>query len=175
MGDGPLDETRVAELARLTDGWLDQDLAGTTGEWAYSQAERCLFVEERVGFGGGTLPPPNFKGSVYGGQVLRWAAIQWNDTELCLSYFTPEWQPLDASNVGYSRCDEVRRPRSLPEMNASASAIAGDLDFLRVDLYEVEGEIWFGETAPYPNAGLVPFNPSGTDLEWGRPWKLPEL
>jgi hypothetical protein len=49
MGDGSVDATRIAELVQLTDGWLDQDLAGSTGEWAYSQCERCLFVEEKVG------------------------------------------------------------------------------------------------------------------------------
>jgi hypothetical protein len=174
MGDGSVDATRIAELVQLTDGWLDQDLAGSTGEWAYSQCERCLFVEEKVGTGDATAPPVNFKASVFDGEVHRWGMVQWNGTEWCISYFSPEWQPLGVSNSGFPNCHEVRRPRVLQQMNASADAIAGGLDFLRVDLYEVDGEIWFGETSAYPNSGLLPFSPPGIDLEWGRLWKLPE-
>jgi len=175
MGEGRIDQGRVAEVTRLTRGWLDQDLAGSTGEWAYSQAERCLFVEEKLGIGGGDLPPPNYKAYVAHGEVLRWSAVRWDGSRWNLSYFSPEWRSLGVSNVGYPPNEQMPPPASLGEMNAVAGAIAGDLDFLRVDLYEVEGEVWFGETTAYPNGGLVAFEPSSVDLEWGRLWELPGL
>jgi hypothetical protein len=115
MGDGSVDATRIAELVQLTDGWLDQDLAGSTGEWAYSQCERCLFVEEKVGTGDATAPPVNFKASVFDGEVHRWGMVQWNGTEWCISYFSPEWQPLGVSNSGFPNCHEsTRRSKTHP-------------------------------------------------------------
>ena len=71
--------------------------------------------------------------------------------------------------------DEVGRAGSRRQLNASARAIAGDLDLVRIDLCEVEGGIWFGETAAYPCWGTVAFRPSAIDSEWGRLWELPEL
>ena len=66
------------------------------------------------------------------------------------------------------------RPDSMLEMEAAA-ALARDLDLLRLDLYEADGEVWFGETTAFPNGGLVAFEPSSVDLEWGRLWRLPEV
>ena len=61
------------------------------------------------------------------------------------------------------------------EMEAATVAVAADLDFLRVDLYEVDGEPGFGEITAYPSGGFAAFEPSSVDLEWGRLWGLPEV
>ena len=50
--------------------------------------------------------------------------------------------------------DLVPAPANLAEMIDSAERIAGDLDFIRVDLYNVGGEIYLGEAAAYPGGGL---------------------
>lgn len=125
-------------------------------------------MKERIGAGRDGPPPSNFKASVADGRVLRWSAVRWDGTQWCLSYFSPERHPLRVLNVGYGSNDETPRPDSLVEMTASAAAIAGDPDFLRVDLHEVDGEIWLGETTAHPNGELVALEPSSIDLEWGR-------
>jgi hypothetical protein len=56
-----------------------------------------------------------------------------------------------------------------------ALRLAGNLDFLRVDLYDVDGEVWFGELTPYPAAGLEGWEPNDLDAELGRYWTLPAL
>lgn len=43
LGEGTPD---VQALRALTTGWLEQDLAARTGEWAYGTARRLLLVEE---------------------------------------------------------------------------------------------------------------------------------
>ncbi|WP_424945180.1 ATP-grasp fold amidoligase family protein [Blastococcus xanthinilyticus] len=57
------------------------------------------------------------------------------------------------------------RPRGgLPAGRAS--------DFIRVDLYDVDGEVWFGELTPCPGGGPDPFDPE-LDRVLGRYWTLP--
>ena len=48
--------------------------------------------------------------------------------------------------------------------------IAKDIsaDFLRVDLYNIRGKIYFGEITFYPGGGLEEFVPSIWDLELGN-------
>jgi len=46
LGEGPPD---LDELGRLTTGWLEEDLAARTGEWAYGSARPLLLAEEFVG------------------------------------------------------------------------------------------------------------------------------
>ena len=40
-------------------------------------------------------------------------------------------------------------------------------DFIRVDLYEVSGRIFFGELTLHPEAGLGVFSPSDFDSKLG--------
>jgi hypothetical protein len=52
-----------------------------------------------------------------------------------------------------------------------AERIAQGFDFLRVDLYQVEERIYFGEITVYPNAGLAPFQPAEWDRKLGDWWR----
>ena len=44
---------------------------------------------------------------------------------------------------------------------------------VRVDLYNVNGEIYFGELTFFNNAGLLPFQPHEWDYKIGEWLKLP--
>jgi hypothetical protein len=55
----------------------------------------------------------------------------------------------------------------------AAEIIAGDLDFARVDLYDVGQHPLFGEVTLAPGAGLGRFRPSEFDLALGSLWALP--
>jgi hypothetical protein len=53
-----------------------------------------------------------------------------------------------------------------------AAALGAAFDFVRVDLYDVDGEVWFSELTPYPGGGLDRFDPALD--EWlGARWQLP--
>lgn len=45
-----------------------------------------------------------------------------------------------------------------------AEKLARDIPFARVDFYEVQGKIYFGEITFFPGSGLEEFTPS----EWGE-------
>ena len=55
------------------------------------------------------------------------------------------------------------RPRSLSLMIESAEALSAKVDFVRVDLYEIDGRVYFGELTSSPNKGLSPFRPRSLD------------
>ena len=63
-------------------------------------------------------------------------------------------------------------PKSLNKMIAMAEIISKDLYFLRVDFYEVNGQIYFGELTFFPDAGFGKFTDNNVDLEIGELLKL---
>ena len=49
--------------------------------------------------------------------------------------------------------------------------LSEDFDYVRVDLYEVEGKIYFGELTFTDGSGYDILQPNKYDVEWGTYWK----
>jgi len=158
----------VAELTRITTGWLDEPLFRDRGEWVYSQARRLLVVEEFLGSG---EPPADHKFLVFGGRV----ELVQVDTGRFGSHrrrlYTRDWTPVDVREA-VAPGPVTPPPASLTEMLEVAEALGADFDFIRVDLYDVDGQVWFGELTPYPGGGLDRFDPA-LDRGLGACWQLP--
>ncbi|MCG8548444.1 MAG: hypothetical protein MJE12_29945 [Alphaproteobacteria bacterium] len=68
------------------------------------------------------------------------------------NYFDRNWNKLDiARGRGFS--EEIPRPCNLDEMIKVAETLAEDFTFVRVDLYSVENQIYFGELTFVPGGG----------------------
>ncbi|WP_369140767.1 ATP-grasp fold amidoligase family protein [Modestobacter versicolor] len=158
----------VAELRRVTVGWLDEPLYRTRGEWVYSQARRTLLVEE---FLGAAEPPADFKFLVFGGRVelVQVDTGRFGDHRRRL--YTPDWTPVDVAEA-VAPGPVTAPPAGLPRMLEVAATLGAAFDFIRVDLYDVDGEVWFGELTPYPGGGLDAFDPA-LDARLGALWQLP--
>jgi TupA-like ATPgrasp len=118
-------------------------------------------LEERLG---GQLPPEDYKFFVFHGEVaiIQVDIARFSDHHQ-RRFYTPEWKPLDIRNsrdIG----PVTSAPPSLDRMLRTASEIGAEFDFIRVDLYDIDGEVWFGELTPCAGSGLEPFEP----LEWDR-------
>ena len=86
--------------------------------------------------------------------------------------YTPDWRPLDVVEPHMAAAPVTPPPVGLPVMTRVAEELGREFDFIRVDLYDVDGTVWFGELTPYPGGGLDPFDP-GLDRELGARWVLP--
>ena len=83
------------------------------------------------------------------------------------------------SNGDNSRSNMARRysleplqpPAQLRQMIGLAEVLGRDFDFARIDLYLIDGKIFFGEVTHYPNAGLVEFRPREFDRVLGDVWR----
>jgi hypothetical protein len=158
----------VAELRRVTAGWLDEPLFRTRGEWVYSQARRVLLAEEFLGSG---EPPVDHKFLVFGGRVelVQVDTGRFGDHRRRL--YRPDWTPVDvAEDVAPGPVTDP--PALLPRMLEVAAVLGAEFDFVRVDLYAVDGEVWFSELTPYPGGGLDRFDPA-LDTTLGALWELP--
>jgi hypothetical protein len=58
-------------------------------------------------------------------------------------------------------------------MKEISEVLSKDLPHLRVDLYEINGDIYFGELTFTHFSGLVPFKPNEWDNIFGEWIKLP--
>jgi hypothetical protein len=161
----------VPALRRITTGWLGEPLWPERGEWVYSQARRLLIVEEFLGRPGEV--PADYKFLTFGGRVRL---VQVDTGRLSGAHarrlYTREWTPVRAHEPHVATGPGTAPPSTLAEMLTVAETLGRAFDFIRVDLYDVDGRVWFGELTPYPGGGLDPFDPELDQLLGGY-WLLP--
>lgn len=161
------------ELSALTTTWLSTFEASRLREWAYSKARPMLLVEELLGEPG--APPPDYKFYVFDGKVAVVEVHTDRYTGHKTRLYTPDWSPLDVSCDAAGLAPVAPPPPNLDQMLSIAARLGSPFDFMRVDLYDVDGTIAFGEFTPYPISGLGRFTPASFDTELGKAWTLPAL
>jgi hypothetical protein len=167
FGSGPAD---VDDLTARTRSWLEERNWSKAGEWAYGQAVPRLLVEEFIG--DGETSPTDYKFFVFDGVPRYVLVVTGRHTASRAVYYDLEWNRV-ATSLDCADAPPVDRPRDLERMADIAGRIGKAFDFMRVDLYTVGGETWFGEITPYPVSGMGRYLPDSFDIDLGRWWQLP--
>ena len=70
--------------------------------------------------------------------------------------YTLSWQPIDEM-IGKEKGNyEYAKPKELEKMIEISKVLSEDFDFVRVDLYDINGKIYFGELTFSPASGVLP-------------------
>ena len=67
---------------------------------------------------------------------------------------------------------DVERPERFEEMKVIAERLSKPFQFVRIDLYEVNNKIYFGEFTFFPAGGAPDFVPDEYDAIVGDMWQL---
>lgn len=86
-----------------------------------------------------------------------------------LSFLNIDWSFASFGRSDFSPMDQLpEKPKNYDKMLELAGTLSEEVTFLRVDLYEINGKIYFGELTFSPCAGMMPFSPPEADLEVGK-------
>lgn len=165
-------DVAITEIVRRACEWLRTDYALRYWEWQYFRLPRRIMFEEYLGGNGRT--PDDYKFYVMHRKVRLITVDQGRYVRHTRDAFWPDWTPVGAQ-IGHDPAAEVRpeRPALLGKMMEIAEQLACDSDFVRVDLYCVRGEVYFGEITHAPGAGGPGFNDRAFDARLGSYWTLP--
>jgi hypothetical protein len=161
----PLDEGKVRRGLR---GFMRRKHHESSEEWAYSRVRPRLLAEPFIASGEHGLI--DYKFHTFDGKVF---AIQvdvdrFTDHKRC--FFDTAWKRMPVELL-YPRANfEIPPPEGLQQMLTYASQIGLGFEYVRVDLYEVDGKIKFGEATFYPGAGIEQFKPQEYDRIFGAQW-----
>ena len=88
--------------------------------------------------------------------------------------YTDTWQYLSVSTDHDTYGDIVPKPTFLEEMKQYTSQLSHAFPAVRVDLYQVNGKIYFGELTFFPWSSYVQFSPDEFDFTLGKQFVLPK-
>ncbi|MCW0215847.1 MAG: hypothetical protein OJJ54_21050 [Pseudonocardia sp.] len=164
-------------VRRTVRKWLDTDFYREGWrESPYRGLPRRAVVEEFIG--DGRTAPSDYKFFMFHGEPAMVVVDQDRFSAHTSTLLSPDWYELDVSGR-FAFADALpEQPRNYAEMLDVARALSADFEFARIDLYNVDGRIYFGEITHNPGGGLVRLQPREFDLALGEMWRhrtpLPE-
>ena len=88
------------------------------------------------------------------------------------NFYDREWNNLHIISDCPAADREIPIPNNLQEMLKTAETLSEQFPFVRVDLYDVDGKIYFGELTFYPWSGYVQYSPDEWDFKLGEDFEL---
>ena len=153
---------------------LKSDIYKAFGEWPYKDMNKCIFAEELIGNEGEELVDYKFYCfDGYVDAVLICMDRQIGDPKFY--FFDKEWK-LKRYNKRGKMAPEgftLPKPENMDKMFELASQISKGIPHLRVDLYNVNGKIYYGESTFFTAGGFDANRLPEADLYFGSLIKLP--
>lgn len=143
-------------------------------EWAYRNIPPRLLVEELLKRPDGQVAD-DYKLFVFNGRVrILHVDVDRFTAHRRRIYLPDGTQLFDVGLIFPTDTEPVPLPPTLPRMVEVAEALGRETDFVRVDLYNLDGRVVFGELTNYPGAGtLGTWTPLSFEREVGSWWTLP--
>lgn len=145
-------------------------------EWPYKNVVPCIVVEELL-IDDKHEDLKDYKFFCFGGRVkaLFVASDRQNKiTETRFDFFDEYYNHLPIKN-GHPNAEVLpEKPQSFELMINLAEKLSEGIPFVRVDFYDVNGRVYFGEMTFFHWGGCMPFDPPEWDERFGEWIVLPE-
>lgn len=146
-------------------------------EWPYKNIKPRIIAEKYMEEGqGGDLK--DYKYFVFNGEAKALFIAsdrQKIDEDTKFDFFDMNYKHLNFTNGHPNACPPPEKPINFEKMRKLTEKLASDIPELRVDFYEVNGSVYFGELTFFHWSGLVPFEPEKWDEIFGSWIVLPDI
>jgi hypothetical protein len=160
------------DLNRTANGWMRRRFGRRHAEWGYYAVRPCLFVEEMLVDSG--QPLNNEYKFDCGSGDIAFAFVRQRGADGGLLEGVLDAQGRAHAGTfdnGVLNMD-VRKPPEWDALVASALALSQEFDFVRCDLYAINGEVYFSELTLYTLGGLAWVDDNELNERYTRLWDL---
>lgn len=143
-------------------------------EWTYKNVTPRIIAEEYVTNGGNYIN--DYKFFCFDGEpkAMLVASGRYVEPETCFDYYDMEFNHLPFEQGGPNYYKHIEKPLLFEEMKEVAAKLSRNLVHARIDLYEVNGMVKFGEITFFDSSGFAEFKPKEWNYTFGKWIKLPK-
>lgn len=155
------------KACRQLDKWMKRKYGLLTAEQGiYSEIEKKIICEKYIDNFENT-PPNDYKFFCsYGDVKMLFVASDRFDGNTKFDYYTPDWKWINVKNCHPNK-GPMEKPKNFDKMLEYASRLSRNFPLVRIDFYDNDGEIVFGEIT-FTHFGCIhPFDPDLYDKEFG--------
>ena len=147
----------------------------TGRDWPYKNVKPRIIAEKYM-VDSVTGELPDYKFFTFDGKAefLFVASERQNaSVETKFDFFDMDYKHLDVVNGHENSEVYPKKPETFNKMRELAEALGKGIPQARIDFYEVDGKVYFGEITLFHYSGVVPFEPKEWDRKFGEFIKLP--
>ncbi len=142
-------------------------------EWPYKNVKHRIIAEHLLEVDGDTNID-DYKLFCFNGTVKLFKIDFDRHAMHKANYYDPKLNLLDLQEdvcpPDYNR--PIKMPTNINKMIELAEVLSKDVPFVRIDFYNINGKIYFGEITFFPAGGLGTFTPREWDIKLGEYIKL---
>lgn len=146
-------------------------------EWPYEGIRKCVLAEAYLQ-NKDDAELTDYKFYCFNGEPMYCQVIGNRSTGETIDFYDREWERQEFIGLNPDTVHAAKpaaKPENLSEMLNVARKLSAGRPFLRVDLYNVNGKVYFSELTFYPASGYGFFNPPEWDRKLGDMIILPEM
>ncbi|MBR3019801.1 MAG: glycosyl transferase [Clostridia bacterium] len=154
---------------------LEKDYYLEGREWAYKDIKRKIIAEKYM-HNGDEKVLSDYKFFCFSGKarMVLVASGEAHSSERRLVFYDTDYHYLPIQRGDTPEPEsKSEKPDGFDQLIPLAEKLAGNIPFIRVDFYLVEGHPYFGEIAFYPSGGFAAFKPDEWERKIGSWIKLP--
>ncbi len=161
----------INEARKKFDKWLKTNYGKKTIELHYAKIKPQIIIEKYIG---GLELPLEYKIHVFNGKAKNLYVVSGRGKDIRYNNYYIDWTPFDGSQFnGWKKTDyPLNKPENFDEMIKLAETLAKPFPFVRVDLYNIDGKIYFGEMTFTPAKGTLILDDDKADFEMGEWLKI---
>lgn len=151
----------VKQVCNMFHTWMAQsDTFGLkTGEWHYSQIKPRIIVEKYLSSLGEDKSIIDYKFHCIHGKIAGILVCYDRDNsvhDLNLDFYDSDWNLTEGILPQFHKDRrEIPKPFSYPEMFHAVETLCEGIDYVRVDMYEIDGKPLFGEMTFTPAGNIM--------------------
>ncbi len=150
------DEIDYKKLKKTVQKWLKRNYYLVHREWPYKNVKPRIIAEEYMEDQIGELI--DYKVYAFNGQcdyvMVCFDRIKGKTKFI---YYDRKWnikKEFSKDGIKYGDTIKIEKPKNLDKMFEFAEILSKNIPFVRVDFYESNGNLYFGELTFYPSAGF---------------------
>ena len=152
--------------------WLKTNYGNKTLERHYSPIKPRIIIEKYIGELDAL--PVEYKIHVFNGVAKSMYVVTGRGKDIRYNNYYIDWKPFDGSQFnGWKKTDyKLEKPKNWDEMVKIAEKLGEKFPFVRVDLYNINGKIYFSEMTFTPAKGTLILDDDRCDFEMGEWLKI---
>ena len=156
-------------IRKKINSWLGRKNVNAGREWAYTGIKKSQIIAEEllINKNNPDAGIEDFKILCFNGEPKYIIVDKDRYIDHKRNFYTTNWDRKYVTTDHEQFENEYPKPDNLDKMLEIARRLSEDFPFVRVDLYNVDGKIYFGELTFYPWTGYVQFTPDEFDFELG--------